>query len=183
MSYWRLRVDDPTFGLNRGDVLEGEPYWLDPGGPGNPEGKVTIVRRLRDGYRPACSMTWLHLDELSAADAAVRQALLEGTTAMNRDPQPEAKPRIVVLAASASDAQREIAELGLGQLFTPYYVSIPHGVRGARQFIVLDSFAERVANAQVAAEWEEMLALLRASSHIREYTVDEVRRAVEAKHA
>lgn len=184
MSFWRLRVDDPTFGLNRGDILEGEVNWDNPGGYHNPEGKVTIVQRLRDGYRPRCTMAWVQLDQLDHADAAVRQALIEGAKAMVRDPQLDARPSITVLAATAVDAQREIAELGLGKLFTPYYVSQPNALRGCQRFIVMDSFADRVERAAVAQQWEDHLAHLRDERNtVREFTPDDIRRAAEVRQA
>lgn len=184
MTFWRLRADDPTFGLNRGDILEGEVYWDNPGGFHNPEGKVRIVRRLRDDYRPACTMDWVQLDQLDHADASVRQALLEGTKAMVRDPHLDARPSITVLAATAADAQREIADLHLGEMFTPYYVSHPNALRGCQRFIVMDSFADRVERAAVAQQWEDNLFHLRDERNtVREFTPDDIRRAAQVKRA
>jgi hypothetical protein len=45
----RLKKDDERFGLKAGDLLEVEPYWLDPE-------KFTVVQRLSDGFDPQCNV-------------------------------------------------------------------------------------------------------------------------------
>lgn len=46
----KLKADDVQFGLAAGDVLEVEPYWLDP------TDKLTVIRRISDGYDPNCNV-------------------------------------------------------------------------------------------------------------------------------
>ena len=48
MRRYELLKDDPRFGLNKGDILVGETYWLDPD-------KVTIHYRESDGFDPECN--------------------------------------------------------------------------------------------------------------------------------
>ena len=49
-ALYRLLADDPRFGMSEGDVLECEPYWLDP------SEKLTVLRRLSDGFDPCCNV-------------------------------------------------------------------------------------------------------------------------------
>ncbi len=56
--YVELREDDERFGLSMGDVLVATSYWLDPG-------KVTILRRLSDGFDPECNQYWPSVKFLS----------------------------------------------------------------------------------------------------------------------
>lgn len=44
---FRLKADDPRFGLSAGDELVCINYPLDA--------KVTVLRRLKDGYDPECN--------------------------------------------------------------------------------------------------------------------------------
>lgn len=46
---FRLDGNDPAFGLAAGDLLECAPY------PGDPE-KLEVVRRVRDGFDPSCTV-------------------------------------------------------------------------------------------------------------------------------
>lgn len=45
-----MKADDERFGLMAGDVLEVEPYWLDPAE------KWTVIRRVSDGFDPRCNV-------------------------------------------------------------------------------------------------------------------------------
>jgi hypothetical protein len=47
-SRWQLLKDDDRFGLRKGDVLIGRPYWLDPE-------KITVDYRECDGRDPMCN--------------------------------------------------------------------------------------------------------------------------------
>ncbi len=49
-SRYELLIDDPRFGLARGDVLICEPMH-----PAWAHEKVAVVRRESDGYEPGCS--------------------------------------------------------------------------------------------------------------------------------
>lgn len=51
-------------GLTAGDVYVGFPYFLDPGGKTNPEGKVTLLFREIDGVRADTNEYWNLLREL-----------------------------------------------------------------------------------------------------------------------
>lgn len=44
----RMKRDDPRFGLDAGDLLLVTRYWLDPN-------KVTVIRRVSDGFDPECN--------------------------------------------------------------------------------------------------------------------------------
>lgn len=48
-ALFRLREPDPAFGLCGGDLLECVPYLLDPD-------KLTVIRRVPDGYDPGCTV-------------------------------------------------------------------------------------------------------------------------------
>ena len=50
MRLVKLKADDARFGLLAGDILEVEPYWLDP------SDKFTVIRRVSDGYGPSCNV-------------------------------------------------------------------------------------------------------------------------------
>jgi len=55
-SLYQLRYDDPRFDLKAGDLLVTVPYRYDS--------KVTVLRRLSDGYDPECNqylsnVTWI----------------------------------------------------------------------------------------------------------------------------
>ncbi len=50
MRYVMLLADDPRFGLRKGDILEVEPYWLDP------SDKFTVIRRVHDDFDPSCNV-------------------------------------------------------------------------------------------------------------------------------
>lgn len=178
MGFWRLRVDDPSFGLESGDVLEGEPLPADPGGPDNPEGRISIICRLRDNFLPGCNMPWVYLEPLGSDDLEVHRLLRDRGVAYVQDPAIVQRPALSVLAASAVIAQREIADLGLARLYRPYYAGYPHALRVCRRFVVLPSFDERVCPAAEAAEWEETLAYLRGSPTTVEIDLDDVRRAI-----
>lgn len=45
----KLKNDDKRFKLKAGDLLEVEPYWLDPS-------KYTVIQRIPDGYNPECNV-------------------------------------------------------------------------------------------------------------------------------
>ncbi len=45
----RILADDPGHGLTAGEEYAATPYWLDPGT------KVTLLRRLSDGWDPSCN--------------------------------------------------------------------------------------------------------------------------------
>lgn len=49
-SLWVLKEDDPRFGLKAGDILECQPYWLDP------TEKLTVIKRVADGFDPECNV-------------------------------------------------------------------------------------------------------------------------------
>lgn len=53
-----------TRGDNAGDVYVGFPYFLDPGGKANPEGKVTLLYREGGGARADTFEYWNLLREL-----------------------------------------------------------------------------------------------------------------------
>lgn len=42
--------EDARFNLKAADILEVEPYWLDP------SDKFTVIRRVSDGYEPSCNV-------------------------------------------------------------------------------------------------------------------------------
>lgn len=46
----KLKEDDERFKLKAGDVLEVEPYWLDP------SDKFMVIRRVSDGFDPMCNV-------------------------------------------------------------------------------------------------------------------------------
>lgn len=50
MFFVQLIADDPRFGLRAGDILEVEPYWLDP------SDKFTVIRRVGDDFDPSCNV-------------------------------------------------------------------------------------------------------------------------------
>jgi hypothetical protein len=50
MRLVKLKEDDERFGMKAGDVLEVEPYWLDP------SDKLTVIRRVSDGFDPGCNV-------------------------------------------------------------------------------------------------------------------------------
>lgn len=50
MHVVRLKEDDPNFNLKKGELLEVEPYCLDP------SSKFTVIRRLTDGFDPECNV-------------------------------------------------------------------------------------------------------------------------------
>lgn len=172
MSYWLLRADDLAFGLHAGDVLAGAPYAFNPGSPGNPEGKVLIDERVRDGYRPECTQYWCDLERLHADDGRVRAALAERGRPVDQ-PQ-DHKPSLTVLAATPSIAQREIARLHLDEVFHCHYVSRPESLRGTRRFIVLPGFTDRPMDATEAARWAEALRGLRSDPHVLEYVYTDI---------
>lgn len=50
MARYVLLEDDPHVGLEAGDELECEPYWLDP------DSKLIVKRRVHDGFDPECTV-------------------------------------------------------------------------------------------------------------------------------
>jgi hypothetical protein len=174
--YWQLGADDPGFHLDKGDIVEGLPVPDDPGSASNPEGRVRILRRLYDNYSPGCTLRWVDLEQLRPDDQAVKDAVIEGALRAMNDPELE-KPRLLVLAAGPRMAQREIAELRLGELFVPHYVSEPHRLRGARRFMVLPSFGGRPMKWVEAEQWQYELDLLRRQLHTQEFTLADVEKA------
>lgn len=48
-AIYELLNDDPRMGLQAGDLLLCEPYWLDPAS------KVSVIKRLSDGFDPGCN--------------------------------------------------------------------------------------------------------------------------------
>lgn len=50
MRLVKLKADDERFGMKAGDILEVEPYWLDP------SDKFTVIRRVSDGFDPGCNV-------------------------------------------------------------------------------------------------------------------------------
>jgi hypothetical protein len=52
----RLLKDVPEHQLIAGDLLKVLPYWL------NPSLSVTVVERVRDGYRPGCNLSRLDVE-------------------------------------------------------------------------------------------------------------------------
>ena len=59
-----MKEDDPEFGLAAGDILECFPYRYDPGSQYNPEGKLTVVQRVSDGFDPECNVYWIQVETL-----------------------------------------------------------------------------------------------------------------------
>jgi hypothetical protein len=57
-TLYRLKDDDPRMGLTAGDVLECEPYWLDPD-------KLTVIRRISDDFDPECNVYRTHVETLN----------------------------------------------------------------------------------------------------------------------
>lgn len=77
------------------------------------------------------------------------------------------KPTLVVLAASAYDAQAFVALMRLGDNFRPRYTAWPQGLRGAHLFVVAPGF-EYVQT----PEWRDTLAVVR--THAKEFSVAEL---------
>jgi hypothetical protein len=77
---WRYEVldDDERFGLKQGDVIVGVPYAFDPGHRRNPDGKVTVLWREGDDYRPGCNQYWYNLLRLSGRVPIAWDAGLKG---------------------------------------------------------------------------------------------------------
>ena len=50
MRVVRMKEDDEQMGLKKGDLLEVQPYWMDP------SDKFTVIRRLSDNFDPSCNV-------------------------------------------------------------------------------------------------------------------------------
>lgn len=56
-----MKEDEPLFKLKQGDVLEVKPYRL------SPYTKVTVVKRLSDGFDPFCTVRREQVEILKTA--------------------------------------------------------------------------------------------------------------------
>lgn len=59
VAVYRLKEDDPRFGMSAGDLLLCTPYFLDPGAKG------TVITRITDGFNPDCNVYWGQVEKLS----------------------------------------------------------------------------------------------------------------------
>lgn len=63
VAIYRLKEDDPSFGMKAGDLLLCTTYHLDP------HVKGSVIARITDGFNPDCTVYWNQVEKLSVERA------------------------------------------------------------------------------------------------------------------